>query len=118
MIVLEEPEWQPPKRGEVYLVSATIRTTKDHATRPAVVLQVPASPFGRIWIATRSTTDNFGHPSEKDTANGLTKAGRWSVKDEVEAVLWRKPNIQRLKKVLDIWDLGEICRALNIDWSA
>jgi len=121
MILLDEPEWQPPDRGEVWLVSRDIRSTGDKKPfRPAVVMQTPAKITGRILIVTRTTDedgDAFGAYSPEDKPNGLTKEGVWSVRDTVEASLWHEPYVEQLPKTLDLYELADISTYLHLDWT-
>ncbi|MFD6662548.1 hypothetical protein ACFWDK_09285 [Micromonospora chalcea] len=91
-----------PKVGELYLITTTIFTLGNDpgASRPAVVIVVPAEPGSRfpIQVVTRTSQKVAGvpHPADRNLSSYLDKDGMFSDLTSVEQQLWRPENVKRL----------------------
>lgn len=89
-----------PQVGELYLITTTIFTlgSDPAASRPAVVILVPADPGSRfpIQVVTRTSKRVPGVAHPKDRNLKLDRDGVFSDPTSIEQQLWRPENVMLL----------------------
>ncbi|WP_203791417.1 hypothetical protein [Paractinoplanes rishiriensis] len=104
-----------PKVGELYLITTTIFALGNDpgASRPGVVIVVPAEPGSRfpIEVVTRTSrkVPGVSHPADRKLSSHLDKDGVFSTLTQVEQQLWRPENVMRLGVLTDPY-LSEVLR--------
>jgi len=98
-----------PSIGEIYLVRTEIMLLPDpKERRPAVVIERPAGPVGRVHVVTRTTdTTRKGVAHPPTPALGLQSAGVFWRYTSTEAASWTPRNC-RLLGILDPLTLRRI----------
>jgi hypothetical protein len=98
-----------PSIGELYLVRTDILLLPDPKPwRPAVVIERPAGPFGRVHLVTRTTeTTRKGVEHPAVPALGLDLTGVFWRYSSAEAMAWTRRNC-RLLGLLDTVTLRRV----------
>ena len=100
-----------PDLQRLYWIDTQILSPDDpEPRRPGVVITVPTTVYGTVNVVTRSTTDGFGVPHDRQPELGLNKAGHFSRLVPVQCQLWTPEHVKSselLDEVTYSWVLLE-----------
>lgn len=99
LIAASQP-YIPDVRRLYWLESELLDPGDPEDRRPGVVISAPDTIYGTVNVVTRSTTDGYGVPHDRQPDIGLNKSGHFSRFLPVQCQLWT-PNYARSFEMLD-----------------
>lgn len=85
----------------IYWVDTQLLPSDPEPERPVVVMVAPATTFGTVIVATRSSSEEFGVFHDAAPALGLNKLGWFSRRVAVQCQLWTPQLVHSVGKLDD-----------------